>query len=89
MREWWGADATELRFEVVESINGKGAGEVSRHGTPKSPFGAFFLSPSGHKQAPTAFSVNEDTPTTPVFVQSFIEYRRIVAARNVTNGLLN
>jgi hypothetical protein len=28
MREWWGADATELRFEVVESINGKGAGEV-------------------------------------------------------------
>ena len=23
MREWWGADATELKFEVVESINGK------------------------------------------------------------------
>ena len=23
MREWWGADATELKFEVIESINGK------------------------------------------------------------------
>jgi len=23
MREWWGADATEVKFEVVESINGK------------------------------------------------------------------
>lgn len=23
MREWWGADATELKFEVVESINRK------------------------------------------------------------------
>jgi hypothetical protein len=23
MREWWGADATDLKFEVVESINGK------------------------------------------------------------------
>ena len=23
MREWWGADATELKFEIIESINGK------------------------------------------------------------------
>jgi len=23
MREWWGADATELKFEVIKSINGK------------------------------------------------------------------
>jgi hypothetical protein len=23
MREWWGADATELESEVIESINGK------------------------------------------------------------------
>jgi hypothetical protein len=23
MREWWGADATDLKFEVIESINGK------------------------------------------------------------------
>lgn len=23
MREWWGVDATELKFEVIESINGK------------------------------------------------------------------
>ncbi len=23
LREWWGADATDLKFEVIESINGK------------------------------------------------------------------
>jgi hypothetical protein len=23
MREWWGADATDLKFEVIESINGR------------------------------------------------------------------
>jgi hypothetical protein len=27
MREWWGADATELKFEVVESINRKVRGK--------------------------------------------------------------
>jgi len=60
-----------------------GAGEVRSPSAEKS-HSSVLRSPSGHKQYPTALSVNEDTPTTRVFVQSFIEARRIVAASNET-----